>query len=748
MSVKPEQDINTVIASIQKIFLYLFVAVIPIPILPFPWDLTEKGMTLVLLFFTLVIGSLELIKIIWSGKVLFLKRDIDLVLFLLLISLILTTVFAQDTNLSIYGYDYRLSGGLIGMGSVLLLAFITRSFISSKRDLQNLFNSFLIGSIFTSILSLLSLYGVSIFNLIPKIGLAGKQGFPTLGTPTVLVIYNCISIFLSYISLGIKSDSQKSSALWIWILSLLINGLSLVLFSVDQSAFLITVIFLLLWILVLVFIFLRDKRLNTKSKIKMSIIPLLLLISVSVIQIESLQNIIIPDDSIKTPINLTLDASWSVVSQSLMQSLKNGIVGLGLDSFGVIFAELKPVEWVNINLVSSYNEILTNLSSGGFLWFVIWLLLGWYVLRDLITDIKNFDNKSKILILFDSLVLFIYITSFFTTYTIILRLSFFLIISSGIILRNIYKQQEVDNILLKMWTMGTGKKDTQGVPIISVFFSAVIAILLILGIWRLGSITLSSLYLLRAESYISQENEKFLEQNPTKPEEKEITENLYRWYQNALRYDKRNPLTNRKASLVAVDKLGVLLEQYKEETEEEVLQEAVRLRSDAFEYSRTAINLSPSLYAGYNNRALVYLGIINFGYTEYIRDAISVIDDAIEMKPLDYQNYYNKAQLYYLLQNYELALRASSEALGIKGDYIPALILSANINGAQENTEVQLSYLNAAKTILEQNELQSLQLYKDIQEQIEQIGSEEIQEQPIEDLSESSEDVLEIEQEP
>jgi tetratricopeptide (TPR) repeat protein len=197
-----------------------------------------------------------------------------------------------------------------------------------------------------------------------------------------------------------------------------------------------------------------------------------------------------------------------------------------------------------------------------------------------------------------------------------------------------------------------------------------------------------------------------------------------------------------------VDKLGVLLEQYKEETEEEVLQEAVRLRSDAFEYSRTAINLSPSLYAGYNNRALVYLGIINFGYTEYIRDAISVIDDAIEMKPLDYQNYYNKAQLYYLLQNYELALRASSEALGIKGDYIPALILSANINGAQENTEVQLSYLNAAKTILEQNELQSLQLYKDIQEQIEQIGSEEIQEQPIEDLSESSEDVLEIEQEP
>jgi tetratricopeptide (TPR) repeat protein len=494
-------------------------------------------------------------------------------------------------------------------------------------------------------------------------------------------------------------------------------------------------------------IFVKSKKEKWTSKLKQSVIPLVVLLLISLMQIDAIQSSVLSGNTVLAPLNLTLDASWNVVAQSLMRSLKNGIVGLGLDSFGVIFAAFKPAEWVNINVVNSFNEVLTNLSAGGFLWFVIWLLLGWYILKDLIGDLRKYSKESKVLVLFDSLLLFIYLTSFLTTYTVLLRLVFFLMISVSIILRNLYKQQEVDNMLLKMWTMGTGKRETEGFPVMSVFFTAVISLLVILGIWRLGKITLSSLYLLRAESYISKENERLGDQEPTKEEEREITNNLYRWYKKALEYDKGNPLANRKASVVAVDKLGVLMNQYEDEADEEALNEAVGLRSEAFEYSRTAINLSPSVYAGYNNRALVYLGIINLGYTEYVRDAISVIDEAIEMKPLDYQNYYNKAQLYYLLQNYELALQASTQALSIKGDYIPALVISANINGAQGKTEIQISYLEAAKTILETNNLQDIPLYEDVIEQIEELEeSNQDTEEAEEETTENNVDVPEIEQ--
>jgi tetratricopeptide (TPR) repeat protein len=731
MSAKIERDTGSIIETVQKTLLYVFVAVLPISILPFPWDLTEKGMTIVTLFFTLVIVGLEIAKAIWTGKVAFLKRETDLILFLLFVSLILTTIFAQDSNLSLFGYNYRLSAGLVGIGAILLLMFVVRNFLSTKKDLLNLFNAFFVGSILTSFLSLVSLFGANIFNIIPKIGLLDMEGFPLLGSPVILVIYNAISVFLAYISLQMyKADDEEMDASWFAIVTILINVGSLTLFSVNDKAFLVSIVFLATWILVLVAMFLKEKKLDFKAKIKQTILPVSLLLLVTVVQIKAVQNLILGDKEILSSLNLSLDFSWQVVSQSLMRSLKNGIFGLGLDSFGVIFTALKPVELLNVNLTNAYNEILTSLSNSGFLWLVIWIVLGWYILKDLLRDIREYSSKYKTLVLFDTLLLFIYLTSFLTTYTVILRLTFFLMISSGVVLRSIFKNQEVDNLLLKIWTMGTGKKEDKSLPLISIFFTVAISLLLVLGIVRLGRITMSSLYLLRAESYISKEQSKLEDREPTLEEEEEITSNLYRWYSKALKYDKSNPLVNRKISTVAVDNLKILMQRYEDTEDEKVLNDAVQLRSEAFEYSREAINLSPSLYSSYNNRALVYLGIINLGYTEYIRDAISVINEAIEMNPLDYQNYYNKAQLYYILQNHEQALSSSTQALSIKGDYIPALILSANINGIQGKTEIQLSYLEAAKTILEKNELENLDLYGDILEQIELIrgGSEEIEE--------------------
>jgi tetratricopeptide (TPR) repeat protein len=454
-------------------------------------------------------------------------------------------------------------------------------------------------------------------------------------------------------------------------------------------------------------------------------------------QFKVVQETVFSNTDIITPLRLSINFSWQVVAQSLTNSLKNGIIGLGLDSFGVVFTALKPISLINYDFLSAYNEVLTSLSNLGFLWLVIWLILGWYTLKDLIKDIKEYDKNLNVVILFDVLIFFLYLTSFLATYTALLRFLFFFMITMGVILRNMYKHHEVENVILKIWSMNTSQKSESNSSIASIFFTVLIVIVVLLGILKLGSMTISSLYLLRAESYISEQNKNYSEQAPVLEEEEEIVENLYRWYSLALTYDKNNPLTNKKFSAAAIDRLSILMEKYEDSDDEDILNEAVNLRKQAFEYSRNAINLSPSLYSNYNNRVQVYLGVINLGYREYIRDAISVINEAININPYDYQNYYNKAWLYYLLQNYDLALEASTQSLSIKPDYIQALLLSANINGIKGKKEIQLSYLEAIKTILEENDYQDTELYNNLVDQMESIESED---------TNDSEDVPETEQ--
>ncbi|MCD4756588.1 hypothetical protein K8R20_03165 [bacterium] len=720
-----KHNINTVINAVQKYLLLGLLMILPIAILPFPWDFTEKGMSITILVFTTVIVTLEIIKVLWSEKFLFLKRNSDIILFSLLLSLLLTTIFAFDSNLSLFGLNYQFGSGLVSVGSILILTFLSRSFLLKKKDIAGVIVAFLIGSILTSSLSIISLLGGNLLSIFPKFSSLFAVGFPIIGAPVVLVIYNCIAILLANISLGIFKDKKVRNSSWFSIIAMIVNGISLLFFAIDPLSLIVAVIFLVMWVVITLVIVSKEKSTTVKSKIIDLILPVTLVIFVLLIQIESISDLILEHAEVFSPLTLSGNASWQIVTQSLMTSLKNGIFGVGLDSFATAFTALKPLDLTSVEFANGFNEILVSLSNGGFLWLVIWLILGWYLLKDLSQDVKTYGKGKKELVLFDTVLLFIYITSFITTYTTVLRFSFFLIISLSVVLRNIVSKKEVESLLLKIWTMNTGKKNKKNIPIISVFLTTMTVLIGVLVLFKLGSITLSSMYILRAENYIIEENKKYVEVNPTLEQRTEFVENLYQWYLQGLKYDIRNPLINRKFSLIAVDKMDISFLLYEENEDEKLLEDIVVLRNQAFEYSKTAINISPSLYSSYNNRALIYLGLVNLGYTDYIRDGISAINDAVSLKPTDYQNYFHMAQLYYLLEDYESALNASSQTLSINGVYIPALILSANINGVLEQPDVQLSYLEAIKIILEVDDLQESDLYMDTVEQIENIKGED-----------------------
>jgi tetratricopeptide (TPR) repeat protein len=739
MSLSKSQDITNVVSTIQKYILGILVIVLPVSILPFPWDYSEKGMTLVLLAFTIFLFGLEIFKIIWTGKFFSLHREIDFIIFGLLIALVLTTIFAGDTNLSLYGYNYRLSSGLLGLTSVILLTFLIRSFIISSKDVITLINMFLVGSILASVVTIVLLFGGNIFELVPKIGNLGVTGLPITGSFVAMCVYNSVALFLAYVTLHMYDENSDIDSSWFSVVAILVNIFSLILCSVNITAFYTVMLLVGVWIFSLIAIFFKDKKTKPRSKIISLILPFVILIFSVLMRIEGVRNLIFGDSNIISPLNLSVDFSWQIVSQVLTNSLKNGIFGLGLDSFGVAFTAFKPVDLVNINLLTATNEVLTFLSNAGFLWLVLWLMLGWYIFRNLVKDIREYEDRKKMLALLDILQAFLYLTSFVTTYTVLIRFLFFLSISLSVIVRNLLDRESVNNVILKIWSIDAGPSKKEENSLTAIFMTVIVVVLMGLGLLKIGSTVISSLYLLRAESYIGSESEKLGDRDPTLEEQEKIVNSLYRWYEIALRYDQNNPLTNRKFSNVSVDKLSVLMEKYgeMEKVDESVLNDIVNLRSQAFEYSRQAINLSPSLYSNYDSRVDVYLAVINLGYTEYIRDAISVINEAISMNPYDYENYYNRAQLYYLLQEYDLALESSNYALTVKGNYIPALILSANVNGIKGKTEIQLSYLEAAKTILEDNDLEDSELYNDLVEQIERLESEISNENSNEDVPET-----------
>jgi hypothetical protein len=276
----------------------------------------------------------------------------------LLVSLLLTTIFATDTNLSLFGYDYRLGPGFVSLGASMFLLFVIRSFIINKRDLLLIFNAFLLGSILTSILSIFSFMGLHILQLIPKLSNLGITGYPIIGIPAILVTYNCIAILLAYITLSIynkKDNSIKLNFSWFSIFVIVINIISLVLFSTNVTALYIVALFLVVWIISLIIIFFKDNEMSSQSKLLTLVVPVIMLLSVILMQINSFREIILSDRNVVTPLKLSLDFSWQIVSQSLTQSLKSAMFGLGLDNFGVVFTALKPLDLVNLNFLSSYN---------------------------------------------------------------------------------------------------------------------------------------------------------------------------------------------------------------------------------------------------------------------------------------------------------------------------------------------------------------------------------------------------------
>ena len=217
------------------------------------------------------------------------------------------------------------------------------------------------------------------------------------------------------------------------------------------------------------------------------------------------------------------------------------------------------------------------------------------------------------------------------------------------------------------------------------------------------------------------------------------------YYDKALRYNRRSPFINRKSSLIAIEIISLLSEKHSDATKEEqeaLLTEVSLWRNIAIDLSKEAISTSNFLYSNWNTRASVYLELTNLGLGDYAEDALIALQNCINLVPLDYDSYYKAGRIFMIQEKYDKALNAFNSVLNVNGQHVPSLVLAARVLQEKGDIENAVGYLQAAKQVLEVNELDIGDIYQGIVDSIEELGGDNDM-KDLEEIEELKKEVVE-----
>ena len=732
------------IPQIQKYLFYALLFVLPMSILPFSWDWTERGMSIVILSFSSIIIGLEILRIFLEGKLSVLKSSSDAGIFLLILSLLLSTIFSKDMNTSLWGIDGKLGGGLVVFLSLVLLSFSVRLFIKNEDDIKTGILFFISGMILNNILSILSFLGVNVWGFVPVYKELSQVGLPLFRSSKLHVLVNAISILFSLGVLGGYTISKKEKYVMILsIVSLVLSVINIWLFSINVGMGLVVSLVLTLGILSYL-VFKKIKLQESQSKnifLFFVIVSLAILIPFILLQIPAVRGLVIPSSiNIIAQVSLGLDLSWSIASSVFVNSFSSGLFGFGPDTYSISYNLFKPVSTslVSFNSVNFYysgNEILTQLPNGGLFWLISWGIFGFLLFKSIVIDflkLKQYGSTETMwfLIIIDTVMSLIFVASFFSPYFVIISLILLLMISFRSVIRDVLNRGTADRFVLKLWTasMDTESGSGNNFKNLNILLSAVVGIisLVIFGFWMSKGI--ASMYALKAEAYYIEENRKYEgDVYPTLEQREEFTNNMSALYGKAVDFDKDNPYLNRKKGLMYLERIGISAEKYSNiedgDSKDQIIKDVGMWKNYTIDSVRKSIDLSSSVYANWEASTRVYMGLIGMGFYDYVADAIYSLDKAIESNPSNYELYYSKAQVYVIKSEKDAALSALTKALSLNPQHVPSILLAGDLNKDMGNLVVYESYLKAAKKILEVQGSTSLEIYNQISKELGSLSS-------------------------
>ncbi len=765
------------LSAIQNFLFKGLLFLLPLTIFPFPWDWTERGMSLLILSVSVIILGLEIIKLLWGGSLSILKSTIDIGFFLILLSYLLSTIFSVDINTSLWGIDGRLGSGLVVFIAVLLVSIIARGFIKGEKDVRSLIFCFLIGFFINNLLSLISFFGVNVWGLIPVYGDLYQAGLPLLRLGSAHILVNFISLILSLGLIGEYLIAQRGKLEFILsIIFGLFSAINIWVFSINEGLVTIVILLLLLiGLLIPVLKFIRIDKETSRQVFLFSLITVfIVIIPVIFLQIPNIRESIFPEDlEIFTELSLGFDLSWVISSSVIVTGFAQGFLGYGLGTYPIAYNQFKPLDTSILVLGDStfamgVSEVLTKVTTGGLLWFFIWLFVGFLIIRAFVQDLKdareiNDKGGAWRLLIIDITFLVLFVASFFFPFTILVTFLLLTLVSIRSIIREYLQRSPGDKFILKFWAVNldTPSNANKSLYNFNVFLTVVVSIISVSLLGVFFAKTVSSFHVLSAEAYSVRSNRKYQddpEAQPTLEEREEFILTMDDYYSKALSLDRNNPLYNRKKSLILLEQLSIVAEAYSQIDEEDTeqrdqyLQAVMALKGNAIDFARKTTDISPAVYANWLTRSTVYTGLVGLGFNEHISDATNSLELAITLNPLNYELYYTLAQVHIVNGDQETALQYLQGVLQINPRHIPSILLVADLSREAGDLETYAAYLQAAKLILEQEEATELELYQEIVTALEEVDAGDVElpedldlegtegEEGLEELQESGEE--------
>ncbi len=749
-------------SRIQILFFSISLLLIPILLFPLEWVMFEYARVFILVFFTIVLLTFELIKFFIKGRLEIYKSPRDQILFLLGLSFFVSLVFSSDFLVSFWGYEYRFGTGFISILSMLIYLMVLKSVVKDFKTLVSLLSYLTIGILISAILSIFSFYGMNPFGFISGfdkfffVGLSlfnsAKLSIAVWSLGLILasfIFYYFFKIFSNdeaYLDrkLSLANAYRKKRIIQISLLVafslisfILISAIAL--FSI-KNAFWFGIFSLVGVSLILLFVtFLAGRRI---FKFMSVILILLSAMILGITKLPETQKIFsINPDKVVEQVSLENADIWAITISSLSESVGRGFVGLGNDNFVVAYNQYRPAFSgdIDLNFVNySYanNEIYNIVANRGLLGLFIWLVVGFLLFKQFIQylgdesrkQLLKPDSLEHVAILFlDLLLLFLWFCAFFTYYSFILYFLFLLIIVVSSLFKNISYKMHCESLVVQtnFFVEKIGQVKTDSLPkifIFLVFIGSVFSLYLILNDFT------SRVYAVKAETI-------FNEIDAYGDAREEKYKEMLGYYEEAILRNPNNYVLNRRVSLILADYINkILVKNYSDLSDENERQEYIRVvglyGEAAIDESKKATDLAPMVALNWSVRDLVYSDLVRIGFHNYMNTAVKVSEQSILRNPNNYGSYISKATYLYLSGDMGGSITFVRQALEINPYNVSALVLGGEVSMSLQDYVNAKTYFENAKMLLEELDLtqpQVFNLYEQVKKSLDYIWSLELE---------------------
>ncbi len=644
--------------NLNKLLFWSYAALVffvPLVFTPWNFELFEFNKMILVYFFTIVIGSIWIIKMTLHKKVIFRRTFWDIPLILFLVSQIISTILSIDPHTSIFGYYSRFNGGLLSIICYLILYWSLVANLN-KAQARKLINLSLASGILVSLYGIAQHFGIDKDYWVQDVQ---RRIFSTLGQPNWLAAYLNILIFLTLT----RNTSEESSSntirgvspgpIFYLLFSIFYTTL---LFTKSRSGFLGFVIPFAIWTIFNAGTILGSSLPEKTKKLKNTGLTIIITIILSVIiglpfSIKDKLNISFLSDVNNRDTSEVKSADTSEVIPNITPSSnirkivwqgavklwkENPIVGTGVETFGYSYYWVRPKahnltsEW-NFLYNKAHNEFLNYAATTGTLGLIAYLLL------PISFFIYILKNKNLSLCTLHFAFLTILITNFFGFSVVTTSLFFFLL--PGIV--NLIQLKTVPGAKI-IHAPGTNCRRIKIKQWLILISTALAATALLTAVGR---------YWLADFHYAK--GEKYSEANLVATAEKHL--------KTAIKLNPLEPNYYSELGIAQAKTAAYYIQNDQPEEGEKYIQPAIDNSVRALEISPYHLNF----YKNYT-QAHYYLAVHDLNLLE---NAIEALNQAQQLAPTDPKIPFSLAQIYQTLDNDEKAKEYYQAALELKPNY-------------------------------------------------------------------------------